>query len=251
MAQEQFLNPPMPDIIEQWRFYLELLDIKPNDVILDVGCNLGETEFFLLNLYPYVKEVVGLDKSKNRIKLALERWNSRDSKIRFIEGDIFSLPFQEDTFDKVICAETLEWTNPPEMAVKEIYRVLKPGGIAFIEHTDFDTQVFTTNNLNKTREIIHKFTDSGPDGTIGRRLKSICKKVGFKSVESLVYVLMNGSFEEHLYSYKAAQMMKEWLTEKNLVVQHELDIWIEDMKDISLKGEFFYSVNRCICLCLK
>jgi ubiquinone/menaquinone biosynthesis C-methylase UbiE len=251
MAQEQFLKPPMPDVIEQWRFYLDQLDIRSNDVILDVGCNTGDTEVFLLNLYPYIREIIGLDKSEARIRLALERWGSLDDRIRFIEGDATSLPFSDNVFDKVLCIETLEWVSPPEEGVKEIYRVLKHGGLALIEHTDFDTQVFTTSDLDTNREIIHRFTDSGPDGTIGRRLKGICEKAGFSRIKPLVYVLFNESFEESSYSYKVAHMMKEWLLKEALVSQHKLELWIEDMKALSLKGEFFYSVNRYICLCTK
>ena len=44
MAQEEFLDIPMPDIIEQWRFYLATLSPEAGDTIVDVGCNTGENE---------------------------------------------------------------------------------------------------------------------------------------------------------------------------------------------------------------
>lgn len=69
MAQEQFLNPPMPDIIEQWKFQLVQLHVQPNDFVLDIGCNSGDTEHLLVNLFPYIKKVIGLDHDKKELPM--------------------------------------------------------------------------------------------------------------------------------------------------------------------------------------
>jgi SAM-dependent methyltransferase len=45
-------------------------------------------------------------------------------------GNVLSLPFNEGMFDSVLCSELLEHLDNPEVAIKEIYRVLKVGGIA-------------------------------------------------------------------------------------------------------------------------
>ena len=44
MAQEEFLDDPMPDVIEQWRYYFSVLAPQTGELILDVGCNTGEAE---------------------------------------------------------------------------------------------------------------------------------------------------------------------------------------------------------------
>ncbi|WP_207634106.1 class I SAM-dependent methyltransferase [Halalkalibacter urbisdiaboli] len=149
MAQERFLNPPMPDVLAQWKFYFEQLNVQPDDVVLDVGCNTGDTEHFLINMYPFVKKVIGLDADIKRIQAAIETWKLRGKQgnIEFLVGDGMALPFPDHYFDKVICAETLEWMKDPKAAIAEIKRVLKPNGIALIQHTDWDQTVYTTSDV--------------------------------------------------------------------------------------------------------
>lgn len=48
-----------------------------------------------------------------------------------VVGDLFSLPFRDDTFDYVFSIYVLEHVPNPELAIKEMHRVLKPGGICY------------------------------------------------------------------------------------------------------------------------
>lgn len=253
LAQNYFLDPPKPDVIEQWKFYYQQLQIQPNDKILDVGCNTGESDRFLLDLYPSINKLVALDHSVERIETAKKIWGARrgSEKLEFIEGDGADLPFEKNTFDKVMCVEVLEWIVKPQQAIEEIYRVLKPKGLAIIIHSDYDTQVFTTKNFHLNRTIIHHYADSGPNGIIGRQLLGLCKSIGFTEVRPLVYTLINDKFEKPFYSRGVAHMMRDWILEGNRVSEKELDTWIEEMKELSSGNKFFYSINRNICVCQK
>ena len=252
MAQEVFIDPPMPDIIEQWKYYYQLLEIEPGDRILDIGCHVGDPALFLYKQYPYVKEIVGVDKDKKKIEYAKDRFNENENTpINFITGDALDLPFGDNSFEKVICAETIEWIELSSKAIEEIYRVLKPGGIALIIHTDFDTQVFNTNNLKRTRNIIHEFTDMGPNGIIGRELRELCIKGGFKEIEFEVYTLINDKYDENYYSYKLSKMMKEWLESEDLIDENELKKWENELEHLSEENKYYYSINRNICVCKK
>jgi len=42
-------------------FQLVQLHVQPNDFVLDIGCNSGDTEHLLVNLFPYIKEDIGLN----------------------------------------------------------------------------------------------------------------------------------------------------------------------------------------------
>jgi SAM-dependent methyltransferase len=60
-AQEEFLDNPMPDVIQQWWFYLSVLNPQAGDLVLDVGCNTGDAERLLMREYPYIEKVIGLE----------------------------------------------------------------------------------------------------------------------------------------------------------------------------------------------
>lgn len=94
------------------------------NLILDVGCNGGTFIRFLLNFLR--SEIVGVDPSSPHITHA--KLNTHPSS--FVEGVGEHLPFRSDTFDAITCLEVLEHSYSPENFVEEVYRVLKPGGVA-------------------------------------------------------------------------------------------------------------------------
>lgn len=253
MAQENFYTEVYPDIIEQWRFYLDLLELEEGDKVLDIGCNRGDTELFMVNSNPQIAKVVGIDIDELKLSDASKKVSTEleREKIEFQKMDACNLEFEDESFDKVICAETIEWIEEPQRVIQEVKRVLKPQGIAIIQHSDFDTQVFSTTKLSLTREIINKFTDSGSDGTIGRKLLGWCKRVAFKEIKPVIYSVINDSFKKNYYSYQIAQMMKEWLTSQQLIEEERLNEWLEYLQRIDEKGEFFYSINRNLVICRK
>jgi SAM-dependent methyltransferase len=73
MAQQEFLNDPMPDVIEQWRYYFSLLAPQADDLILDVGCNTAKAERLLLREHPKIGKVIGLENDPKRYDYALRK----------------------------------------------------------------------------------------------------------------------------------------------------------------------------------
>jgi ubiquinone/menaquinone biosynthesis C-methylase UbiE len=253
MAQEEFLDDPMPDIIEQWRHYFSLLAPQAGDVILDVGCNTADAERLLLREYAKIDKVIGLEKDPNRYEYALSKLekDGNPAQIELKFGDALDLPFSDDQFSRAFCVDVLEWVSEPTKALQEIRRVLKPGGAAIIVHSDFDTQVFRCDDKELCRNIVHAFTDSGPNGQLGRDLYHLCRAAGFKTAQPSIYTLINTEWLPNLYGYKAAHMIVEWLTKTTSVSKSDLARWVSDLETQSVKGLFFYSVNRNICECVK
>ncbi len=102
--------------------------IKPGGLILDAGCGPGRDSRLLTERG---FNVIGVDLSKELLKIA-KRMNP---KTRFICADIRELPFKDNYFDGVWCSAVLlhfETIEDVKKALKEMYRVLKPGGIIFI-----------------------------------------------------------------------------------------------------------------------
>jgi ubiquinone/menaquinone biosynthesis C-methylase UbiE len=78
---------------------------------------------------------VGLDLSRRDLATARTRCADFDileqdeRRPAFVEGDGARLPFADATFDRVICSEVLEHITDYESFLREIKRVIKPGGI--------------------------------------------------------------------------------------------------------------------------
>lgn len=94
--------------------------------ILDVATGTGMIAN-MLGSFGYIN-VTGVDISEGMMKIAIKHAKEQDSKACFTYGNAMELPFAENTFDVVINSRLLWTLSEPENAVKEWYRVLKPGG---------------------------------------------------------------------------------------------------------------------------
>jgi ubiquinone/menaquinone biosynthesis C-methylase UbiE len=92
--------------------------------VLDLGCGTGTLLQDIKELYPDI-ELNGVDISENMVKIANEKLGEGDiCKV----GDVENLNFMDNTFDLVTCSYSFHHYPNPEAVVKEIYRVIKPGG---------------------------------------------------------------------------------------------------------------------------
>ncbi|MES3037613.1 MAG: bifunctional 2-polyprenyl-6-hydroxyphenol methylase/3-demethylubiquinol 3-O-methyltransferase UbiG [Bdellovibrionota bacterium] len=107
--------------------------------VLDVGCGAG---FLSNHLAVRGFQVTGIDLSESSLTVA-KNYDETKS-VEYINADAYALPFPDESFDVVTSTDFLEHVSDPQQVVKEISRVLKPGGIFF----------FHTFNKNRLAHLI-------------------------------------------------------------------------------------------------
>ena len=112
------------DRIEKEVIY-EFLKPQPGMKILDIGCGTGNLSLELAKLGA---EVTGVDISEAMLVKAREKAKKENLDIEFYCADVHNLPFDDETFDAVVSLSALEFVPDLSEALKEAYRVLKPGG---------------------------------------------------------------------------------------------------------------------------
>lgn len=121
---------------------LKYIGVAKEGKVLDIGCAYG----FLLDKFPDSWQKFGIDISEYAIGKARRRLPSANFLVADAQD---SLPFEENFFDIVLFNDTLEHLEKPEVALKNVYTVLKRGGILYI----------TTPNLNYIRRILLRDAD--------------------------------------------------------------------------------------------
>lgn len=109
------------------------VSVGKQDIILDVGCGGGRTVSKLAALATQGK-VYGVDFSKESVAVSSrsnQKWIDMD-RVEIREGAVSQLPFSEDTFDLVTAVETHFWWPDLAADMREVLRVLKPGGTLVI-----------------------------------------------------------------------------------------------------------------------
>lgn len=108
---------------------LQYAGLRTDAVVLDIGCGGGRTLSRLVALAPHGK-VFGLDSSAASISVArsTNAQNIKAGRVQVDQGSVAALPYPDRTFDVVTAVEThYYWPDLPKN-VREILRVLKPGG---------------------------------------------------------------------------------------------------------------------------
>ncbi|WP_084667046.1 class I SAM-dependent methyltransferase [Thermanaeromonas toyohensis] len=107
------------------------LAIKPGSIILDVGTGTGV-------LLPFLVEATGQDGKVVALDIAEEMLARAKAKnihnVDYVLGDITCTPFDENTFDEVICNSCFPHVLDKPRALREMARLLKPGGRLVICH---------------------------------------------------------------------------------------------------------------------
>jgi len=126
--------------------------------ILDVGCGIGHWSQMLLPYLANDANLVGIDPEAQWIKEAKERSviNELTSKAKYQVGSAEKIPFPDESFDMVTCQTVLIHLSDVEIALKEMQRVLKPGGILAVAEPNnlISCLVFNTLDINDPIENI-------------------------------------------------------------------------------------------------
>ncbi|MCC6907307.1 MAG: methyltransferase domain-containing protein [Phycisphaerales bacterium] len=127
--------------------------LAKNRTILDAGgwAGLGAERY----LKAGAKRVVNLDISTEALELGRQRLGD-DDRVEFVQWDLNQspLPFEEASFDLVVCLEALEHITQQRQAVAEFERVLKPGGLLLVSVPDQDCEE-TWARLNQHDNAFH------------------------------------------------------------------------------------------------
>ena len=95
---------------------------------LDLGCGTGEMMKMLLQVDDQ-RELYGIDLSEKMLSVAESKLSG---KVRLVLGDSEHLPFADNFFDVVYCNDSFHHYPAPENVIREVQRVLKPGGTFLI-----------------------------------------------------------------------------------------------------------------------
>lgn len=104
---------------------VDLLEASPGDRILEVGCGTGN---LLLSLPDIGVDRVGVDSSDAMLRIAHQKARKMDCGVQLEHACAEALPFDDASFDAIYSVNALEFAADQERAVREMVRVLKPGG---------------------------------------------------------------------------------------------------------------------------
>jgi len=116
--------------LDRWVRHLPIAD-KKNNKILDVGCGNG----YFSQIAEFIGwDAVGIDIDSEAVKTA------NQLGVKAIESNLYNIPFDNESFDVVTMNHVIEHLHEPLTALREVLRVLKPGGMIWLSTPNLNSK---------------------------------------------------------------------------------------------------------------
>jgi ubiquinone/menaquinone biosynthesis C-methylase UbiE len=228
-----------------------------NSLVLEVGCGIGAQTVILAKNNPQI-QILSLDISCESVATAKARMEeAKYSNVSLMQGDLFSLPFEDETFDHLFVCFVLEHLVYPQKALEHLRRILKTGGSIIVIEGDHGSAYFHPDSAAAKKTIqclIDLQAQTGGNALIGRQLYPLLHSANYRNVHvspRMVYAddslpAMVDGFTKKTFN-AMIEGVKEQAINAKMIEEKEWNQGIRDLYRTSEKnGVFCYTFFKAV-----
>jgi ubiquinone/menaquinone biosynthesis C-methylase UbiE len=218
---------------------LEALQLRTGERVLEVGCGAG---FYTAEVAQWVGptgRVCAIDLSADQIAAA----HSRCAAFPWVtcrEADAVALPYEDRVFDVVYGAQIFEYIASLDTALREVQRVLRPGGRCAILATDWNTAVWHSRYPERMQRILTAWAAHTHTPNLPSILGAQLRQAGLEPLRQTPVPMLNRSYHGHSFSYWVARMIQAYVVGRQAVTSVKAEAWLQEFEELEHQGAYFF-----------
>jgi arsenite methyltransferase len=179
-----------PDVMGQRRQVLEALKPAAGEHVLDIGSGPGLLAYDIAASVGPTGRLSGIDASSAMVAMAAKRCAGQPWA-EFRIGDAGKLPFPDHSFGVAVSTQVYEYLPDVPAALRELRRILRPGGRAVIMDTDYGSLVINTEDPTRMARVLAAWDEHFAHGDLPRTLSRQLRDAGFTIRDRMAIPMFN------------------------------------------------------------
>jgi SAM-dependent methyltransferase len=231
------------DVLRRRALVHNALDAQSGDRVLDVGCGPGFYVSELLEKVGPDGSVVGVDVSRDMLAVAARRTEGHDN-VEFHAGVATTLPLADQSCDRAVSVQVLEYVDEVPAALREMQRVLRPGGRLVLWDVDWGTVSWHAVDRDLMARALAAFDKHLIHPSLPRTLSAQLRECGFEDVRMEGHVFATNELIPDAYGGALVPMLKQYVVDQGGMSAEDATAWREEQRALADRGEFFFSVTQ-------